>query len=192
MVIQANRKSQAPDILSPRSVLHIERAVEVVQFGDYECKECGLAAEMLQAFRHRNDGVVHFTYKHFPIEASHRQALQAAEAAESARAQGKFWQMHNQLIVNSDRLRLNDLHDYADSIGLDMARFTLDMDEEAHVPTIRDHVLSGTRAGVRSTPTYIVDGMRIDCGGGVRSLLEATNLVLAQRRRSGRHGEEFD
>ncbi len=191
-MIQADRKSQALDILSRRPTPDIERAVEVVQFGDYECRECGLAAEILQAFRHRNDGVVNFTYKHFPIEASHHQALQAAEAAECARAQGKFWQMHNRLIVNSDRLWLDDLHAYADSIGLDMARFTLDMDEETHMPTVRDHILSGTRAGVESTPTYFVDGMRIDSVGGVRSLLEATSLVLVQRRRVGRHGKGFD
>jgi protein-disulfide isomerase len=180
IVFQTNRQEHAPDIRESGSIC-IARAVEVVQFGDYECKECGLVAEMLQAFRHRNDGVVSFTYKHFPRVALHRQALQAAEAAESARSQGKFWQMHNRLIVNADRLRLGDLYDYAESIGLDMARFTSEMDDEMHIPTIRSHIYNGTLAGVERTPTYFVDGMRVDGAGGVRSLLEATRLVLVAR-----------
>ncbi len=180
-MIQTNRQEHALDIRTSGSIA-IARAVEVVQFGDYECKECGLVADMLQAFRHRNDGVVGFTYKHFPRVALHRHALQAAEAAESARAQGKFWQMHNRLIVNPDRLRLDDLYEYAESIGLDMARFTSDMDDEVHIPTIRNHIYNGTLAGVERTPTYFVDGVRLDGAGGVRSLLEETRLVLVARQ----------
>jgi protein-disulfide isomerase len=187
IVIQANRRNETLNILACRSNKGAECLVEVVQFGDYECKECGLAAELLQAFRHRNDGIVGVDYKHFPVVASHRQALQAAEAAESARAQGKFWQMHNRLIVNSDRLHLGDLYEYADSIGLDMARFTSDMDDEVHVPTIRSHIYGGTLAGVQRTPTYFVDGMRVDSAGGVRSLLEATSVALERRRGVGRY-----
>jgi protein-disulfide isomerase len=180
-VIQTNRQEHALDIRTSGSIA-IAPAVEVLQFGDYECKECGLVADMLQAFRHRNDGIVRFTYKHFPRVALHRHALQAAEAAESARAQGKFWQMHNRLIVNPDRLRLDDLYEYAGSIGLDMARFTSDMDDEVHIPTIRNHIYNGTLAGVERTPTYFVDGVRLDGAGGVRSLLEETRLALVARQ----------
>lgn len=180
-MFKANQRDHAHHSRPRRLGTGVEQAVEVLQFGDYECRECGLAADMLQAFRHRNDSVVSFTYKHFPIVASHRHALQAAEAAECARVQGKFWQMHNRLLVNSDRLRLADLYDYADSIGLDMARFTLEMDDEVHVPTIRNHIYHGTLAGVQRTPTYFVDGVRLDGGGGVSLLLEAASTALARR-----------
>jgi protein-disulfide isomerase len=186
-MVQVNRKNETLNILGRRSIKGTECLVEVVQFGDYECKECGLAADVLQAFRHRNDGIVSFNYKHFPIVASHRQALQAAEAAESARAQGKFWQMHNRLIANSDRLRLDDLYEYADSIGLNVARFTMDMDDGVQVPTIRRHIYCGTLAGVQRTPAYFVDGQRVDSAAGVRSLLEATSLALEQRRAAGKY-----
>jgi len=190
-VIQANRKKYMLNVLPRRSIRASECMVDVVQFGDYECKECGLAAELLQAFRHRHDGVVSFGYKHFPVVASHRRALQAAEAAESARAQGKFWQMHNRLIINSDRLRLDDLYEYAGSIGLDMARFTSDMEEEAHVTTIRSHIYSGTLAGVQGTPAYFVGGLRVDPRGGVHSLLEATRVALEQLRGTARYANRL-
>jgi len=186
-MVQVNRKSETLKILGRRSIKGKECLVDVVQFGDYECKECGLAADLLQAFRHRNDGIVSFNYKHFPVVASHRQALQAAEAAESARTQGKFWQMHNRLIANSDRLRLDDLYEYADSIGLDMARFTMDMDDGVHVPTIRMHIYGGTLAGVQGTPAYFVDGQRVDSAAGIRSLFETTSLALEERRGAGEY-----
>ena len=124
-----------------------ESPVAVIQYGDDECKECWMHAARLQAFRHRNEGPVTFTYKHHPLLSVHRKAFQAAEAAESARSQGKFWQMHNRLISNPGNLRLPELHEYAESIGLDIELFTLEMDEDAHAQTIQGHIYSGTLAG---------------------------------------------
>jgi protein-disulfide isomerase len=161
--------------------------VAIVQYGDYECKECGLHADLLQAFRHRNEGVLTFTYKHFPILSIHRKALQAAEAAESARSQGKFWQMHNRLTANPGSLRLPDLYGYAEGLGLDMEKFSSEMDEEAHVPTIRHHIYSGTLGGVQRTPTYFVDGILVNSAGGVRSLIEATKLACDRQRMATRY-----
>jgi protein-disulfide isomerase len=139
----------------------------------------------LQAFRHHNDGIIDFSYKHFLASSVHRHALQAAEAAECARAQGHFWPMHNLLIANQDRLDLRSLYDYADSLGLDMTRFNAEMDEEKHIPTIRSHTYSGTLAGVRRTPAYLVDGVLVDTLGGLRSLFEDTSHLLQERRGAG-------
>ena len=159
--------------------------VKIVQFGDFECSECGRVAASLQAFRHRNDGVIDFAYKYFPSSALHRHALQAAEAAECARVQGRFWPMHNALVANQDRLDLNSLYVHAESVGLNMVRFESEMDDETHLPTIRSHIYSGTLAGVRRTPAYFVDGILVDTSGGLRALFDATSDVLVQRRGSG-------
>jgi protein-disulfide isomerase len=181
-MLETHRRYEMADAMTLPPADSCANPVAACQYGDYECKECWLDADLLQAFRHRNEGLVSFTYKHFPLLASHRRALQAAEAAESARSQGKFWQMHNRLVANPDKLRLPDLYDFAEVIGLDMEQFTSEMDEEMHVPTIRGHIYSGTLAGVRRTPAYFVDGIRVDCGGGVRALIEMTNLIWARRR----------
>jgi protein-disulfide isomerase len=159
--------------------------VKVVQYGDFQCPECGRAAASLQDFRHRNDGVIDFTYKHFPASAPHRHALAAAAAAECARTQGMFWPMHDLLFRSPARLDPRSLYDHARSIGLDMARFEREMDHEAHMPAIRSHVYSGTLAGVRRTPAYFVDGNLVDFSGGLRGLFAATDSVLLQRRGCG-------
>jgi protein-disulfide isomerase len=138
----------------------------------------------LKSYRHRNAEAISFTYKHFPVSDLHRHAFQAAEAAECARAQGHFWPMHDLLITNQDRLDIRSLYAYAQSLGLDMVRFTSDMDEEVYAPRIRADIYGGTLAGVHHTPTYFVDGVMVDATGGLRALLEATQNVATQRRRS--------
>jgi protein-disulfide isomerase len=162
---------------------HGGAVLEVIQFGDFECKECGRVADSIQSYRHQNADLINFKYKHFPVSALHRHAFQAAEAAECARAQGHFWSMHNLLISNQDRLDIRSLYAYAESLGLDMARFTSEMDEETHVPSIRADIYSGTLSGVHQTPTYFVDGVLVDSSGGLRALFEVTRDVAVQRRR---------
>jgi hypothetical protein len=125
-----------------------ESLVGVVQYGDEEYKECWMHAEMLQV-RHRNEGPVTFTYMHRPLLSVHRKPFQAAEAADSARSQGQFWQLHNRLISNSGNLRLAELYEYAESIGLDIELFTLEVDEDAHAQTVQRHIDSGMLAGGR-------------------------------------------
>jgi protein-disulfide isomerase len=136
----------------------------------------------LNSFRHRHEGIIDFSYKHFPVSAWRRHGFKAAEAAECARAQGRFWPMHDMLIANQDRLSLRHLSEYAESIGLDMGRFGREMEAGSHSPTIRSHIYRGTLAGVRRTPTYFVAGILVDPAGGLRSLFDASQHVLAQRR----------
>jgi protein-disulfide isomerase len=165
-----------------RPIVSKGAVVEVIQFGDFECKECGRVASSLTSYRHLNANVVRFNYKHFPDSEWHRHAFQAAEAAECARAQGQFWAMHHLLITNQDRLDIRALYAYAESLGLDMARFTMEMDEETHVPSIRADIYGGTLAGVHQTPTYLVDGVLVDTTRGLHALFEAIRNVATQRQ----------
>lgn len=127
-------------------VANSESPVAVINHGEDECKKCWMHAEMLQAFRHRNEGPVTFTYIHHPLLSVHRKPFQEAEAAESARSQGQFWQLHNRLISNSGNLRLPELYEYAESIGLAIELFTLEVDEDTHAQTVQGRIDSGTLA----------------------------------------------
>jgi protein-disulfide isomerase len=182
-MFHANRYRDTLSSPGIRPIAGAGAAVEVIQFGDFECKECGCVASSLQSFRHRNADLISFNYKHFPTSV-HRNAWPAAEAAECARAQGKFWSMHNLLITNQTRLDIRSLYEYAESLGLDMARFTSEMDEETYMPTIRADIYSGTLAGVRRTPAYFVDGLLVEPAGGLSVLFETIRRAAARRGHS--------
>src|SRR2546428_5301151 len=94
-----------------------------------------------------------FVYRNFPLRESHPHAERAAEAAEAAGAQGKFWQMHDLLFENQDALEDEDLLAYASALGLDLRRFALELENGVHTAKVRADFLSGVRSGVNGTPT---------------------------------------
>ncbi len=101
--------------------------VIVTEYGDFECPNCKQAAPAVKLLLHRFDGRIRFVYRHFPLEEVHPHALHAAEAAESAGGQGKFWPMHDLLFENQPHLRLPQLRDYAERLELDLPRFMAEM-----------------------------------------------------------------
>ena len=106
---------------------------------------------------------VRFAFRSFPLEGVHPHALQAAEAAECAAGQGKFWEMHDLLFEKQEHLKLRQLFEYAKTLGLDMARFTAEMDDEIYLQRVREHQRSGDASGVRATPTFFVNGNAAGC-----------------------------
>src|SRR5438034_10486051 len=101
--------------------------VTVTEYGDFECPNCKQAAPAVKLLLDRFKDRIRFVYRHFPLEEVHPHALLAAEAAESAGAQGKFWPMHDMLFDNQAHLKLNQLRNYAERLQLDMTRFSSDM-----------------------------------------------------------------
>ena len=152
--------------------------VVVVEYGDFECPNCKQAAPAVEMLMKRFEGQVRFVYRHFPLEEVHRHALQAAEAAECAGAQNKFWDIHRMLFDHQHALEVADLRGYAPHIGLDMARFAMEMTDRVHLPRIRRDIDSGKRSGVRSTPGFFVHGMRRDVSFGLRVLFDAAEAAL--------------
>ena len=130
----------------------------LTEYGDFECPYCGNAFPEVQEVRRRLGDRLTFEFRHFPIEARHPHALQAAEAAEAARAQGRFEEMHDLLFENQKHLERDDLIGYANQLGLDVDRFTRELDEHTHVPKIRQDQEEATRLGVAGTPTFFIDG----------------------------------
>jgi protein-disulfide isomerase len=120
--------------------------VTVVEYGDYECPNCKNAAPAVKILLGNFPEQVRFIFRHFPLEEAHPHALGAAEAAECAGAQGKFWEMHDLLFEHQTHLKAKQLHGYAEQLGLDMARYTAEMDDHVYLQRVREHIESGKRS----------------------------------------------
>jgi protein-disulfide isomerase len=159
--------------------------VTVVEYGDFECPNCkqavGAVKLLLVRFEHR----IRFAFRHFPLEEIHPHALHAAEAAECAGGQGKFWQMHDLLFEQQRHLELAHLYDYARRLDIDMARFTAEMDDEIYLQRVREHQRSGHDSGVRATPGFFVNGRIQDVSYGLQSLFEAVEAELRSGSKEG-------
>jgi len=152
--------------------------VTVVEYGDFECPNCKQAAPGVKLLLDRFAGRIRFVYRHFPLEEVHPHALQAAEAAESAGAQGKFWQMHDLLFDHQDHLKPNQLHGYAERLQLDLARCAAEMKDQVYLQRIREHLQSGHESGVRNTPTFFVGRTIQDVSFGMPALFQAVETAL--------------
>jgi protein-disulfide isomerase len=136
--------------------------VTLVEYGDYECPYCGMAYLVLKKAQQQLGSGLRFVFRNFPLAEAHPHARMAAEAAEAAGAQGKFWEMHDALFEHQDALEPEDLAGYAKSIGLDVAKFKRDLEAGTYAKRVRDDFRSGVRSGVNGTPTFFVNGIRYD------------------------------
>jgi protein-disulfide isomerase len=152
--------------------------VTVVEYGDFECPNCKLAAPAVKLLLERFTNRVRFAFRHFPLEQPHPHALAAAEAAECAGAQGRFWEMHDLLFARQQHLARRDLDAYAAQLGLDMARFSAEMDDEVYLQRVREHMEGARRSHVRGTPGFFVNGMIQDVSFGLQGLLDSTESAL--------------
>jgi protein-disulfide isomerase len=150
-----------------------EAAVTLVEYGDYECPYCGAAYPIVKEVQSRMGERLRFVFRNFPITTSHPHAEQAAETAEAAATQGRFWQMHDLLYENQRRLRVPDLRDYAERLALDVERFDRELTEHAHAARVREDFMSGVRSGVNGTPTFYINGARHDDSYDIDTMLAA-------------------
>ena len=156
--------------------------VTVVEYGDFECPNCKQAAGAVKLLLGRFVQRVRFVFRHFPQVEIHPHAMHAAQAAECAGAQGRFWQMHDLLFEHQSHLGLARLREYAGSLDLDMARFIAEMDDEVYLQRVRENQLSGNESGVRATPTFYVNGRIQDVSYGLRSLFEAVEQEMFEKK----------
>jgi protein-disulfide isomerase len=152
-----------PPIGPQDHVLGSPRApVTLVEFGDYECPFCGEAFHVVRALEEALRERLCFVFRNFPLAGRHRSSPLAAEAAEAAGAQGKFWPMHDTLYQHQNALALPDLMRYAARLGLDEERFAGDLREHRHREKLRADLRSGAVSGVSGTPTFFINGFRYD------------------------------
>lgn len=152
--------------------------VTVVEYGDFECPTCKQAAPAVKLVLERFGARIRFVFRHFPIESAHPHAMHAAQAAEAAGGQGKFWQMHDLLFDNQRHLKMAQLRGYAERLDLDMPRFTAEMDDEIYLQRVREHIQGGTQSRVRGTPTFFINGVIQDVSFGMHSLMEGVEAAV--------------
>lgn len=155
-------------------------SVTLVEYGDFECPNCKQAAPVIKLLLERFTGRIRFIFRDFPLEEVHPHALQAAEAAECAGSQGKFWPMHDLLFDNQAHLKPHQLRGYAERLQLDVARYDLEMDDHVYLQRVREHMRSGRDSGVRSTPTFFLNGRIQDVSFGLSVLFDAVGAALAK------------
>jgi protein-disulfide isomerase len=155
--------------------------IVVVEYGDFECAYCAAAKPVLKALRLALPDSLLFAFRHFPLAEAHPHALHAAEAAEAAGAQEKFWDMHDCLFEHQDALEDDDLIDYAAEVGCNLDQFVNDMAEKRYAARVREDFLSGVRSGVNGTPAIFINGLRYDGPRDLDSMLAAIEQVTALR-----------
>jgi protein-disulfide isomerase len=152
--------------------------VTVVEYGDFECPNCKQAAPAVKLLLKHFAGRIRFVYRHFPLEEVHPHALRAAEAAESAGGQGKFWPMHDLLFDNQPQLSLHHVQEYAQRLQLDMTRYAAEMADRVYLQRVREHMQSGRDSGARSTPTFFVNNRIHDVSFGLGRLYDVVEAAL--------------
>lgn len=153
-------------------------AVTLVQYGDYQCPHCGaiypLVLELLEQMGER----LCFVFRHFPQSDVHPEAQHAAEAAEAAANQGKFWPMHHRLFTRQHALGNGYLVDYAVDLGLDVPQFLREVTGDHHVSRVEADLASGRASGVVGTPTFFINGQRYRGAVTQSALCEAVARAL--------------
>jgi protein-disulfide isomerase len=147
----------------------------LLEYGDYECPFCAAAHPVVKQLLRIVGDEITYAYRHFPLTQIHPRAELAAEAAEAAGSQGRFWEMHDYLF-ESRRLAPRDILGYASELDLDVERLAAELDAHTHHARVREDFLSGVRSGVNGTPTFFVNGIRHNGGWDLDSLSRALDL----------------
>jgi protein-disulfide isomerase len=147
--------------------------VTLVEYGDYECPYCGQAYAIVKQLQQELGDQVRFVFRNFPLPEIHPHAEHAAEAAEAAADQGKFWNMHDHLFEHQSALDFEHLADYARILSLNEEEFEQDLEDHAESRRVRDDVRGGLESGVEGTPTFFINGVRYDGSYDLNSLRAA-------------------
>ena len=143
----------------------------LVEYGDYECPACGSLFQTIRQLHAKFGADVRLVFRHYPLSGIHPHAEKAAEAAEAAAAQGRFWEMHDLLFEHQDALRTRDLYKYFDRLGLDSRRFRTELKEHTYEGKVREDFRRGVANGVYGTPGLFMNGIRHNGALDLESIL---------------------
>ena len=138
----------------------VDASLTLVEYGDFECPFCGRATGVLRDLRKRFGDDLRYVFRHLPLADVHEHAEVAAQAAEAAGTQGRFWEMHDLLFRHQDELEWADLVGYAGDLGIDVEQFVRDLSEGRCAERVREDVVSAEASGARGTPTFFIGEQR--------------------------------
>ena len=159
----------------------IDAPLTLVEYGDYQCPYCGAAYPVVKRLQKTLGKKLRFVFRNFPLTQIHPYALIAAEAAEAAALQGKFWEMHDLLFEEQNLLKPEIITLWAKRIALDLGQFENDIKQDVVEKRIKEDRQSGIRSGVNGTPTFFINGTRYDGSHDYNSLLAALESALEIR-----------
>jgi len=134
----------------------------LVEYGDYQCPDCGRLFVIIRELQTMLGERLRIVYRHYPLGGIHPDAQQAAEAAEAAGAQGRFWEMHDLLFQSQNALKRKNLLAYADRLSLDRDRFSHELKKRVYENRVREDFRRGVQNGVYKTPGLFLNGVRHD------------------------------
>lgn len=140
---------------------NVNATITLVEYGDFQCPHCRLAHPFIKRLLKERDNDLHFVFRNFPLTEVHPHAYTAAITAESAGKQDKFWEMHDLIFENQDKLNTKFLMFLAENIGLDMKQFAKDSKSNELQSKIETDFESGVRSGVNGTPTFFINGIKL-------------------------------
>lgn len=161
-----------------------EAKVTLVEYGDYECPHCGRAFPIVQRVQAHFGERLRFVFRNFPLAEMHPHAEAAAEAAEFAGAHGKFWEMHDRLFENQERLSDQLSLWLARELDLSATALTQALETGEFEPRVRSDFAGGIRSGVNGTPTFFIDGRRHDGSFDYEGLIAAIDAALNVEKRA--------
>jgi protein-disulfide isomerase len=153
--------------------------VTLVEYGDYQCPHCRVAHPLVKRLEHHFSEKLRFVFRNFPLTQIHPFAEPAAEVAEFANAQGKFWEMHHQLFENQDRLGEELFAELSSELGLDPEALVKALEDGTYISHIRADFTGGVRSGVNGTPTFFINGERHNGPADYDHLVKAIEAALA-------------
>ncbi len=153
-------------------------AVTMVEYGDFQCPSCGEAFPIVEALIEQLGDHLRLVFRNFPLTKIHPFAEGAAECAEAAGSQGRFWEMHRLLFEHQTALEPDSLARYGASIGLDAPVFASELTNHTHSARVRADFIGGAKSGVNGTPTFFINGVRHDESYEFDTLLAAIEQAM--------------
>ncbi len=152
--------------IAPSSEDHIQGSLDapivLVEYGDYQCPYCGQAFPIVKQLQEDFGDNMAYIFRHFPLAQMHEHALHAAEAAELASDEGKFWEMHDMIYENQHSIDDISLTTMAKSLGMDEKKFMINLATDSKKDEVQADFMSGVESGVNGTPSFYINGKKYE------------------------------
>jgi protein-disulfide isomerase len=177
----AGKQLTEPVTSRDHSIGPAQAPITIVEYGDYECPDCFNAVPIIAQVRQGLGEKLRFVFRHFPQSSIHPNASAAAEAAEAAGDQGKFWEMHEMLFRHQKDLTEIDFSHLALTLGLEIYKFEISRNQDQHSRGIRADFEGGRRSGVKGTPTLFINGARYNGPIEAKAIIDAAQAAAANQ-----------